>query len=139
MILYNFHFQTDIEGLTGNISFNEEGHRCNFTLHVVEMTVQSAMMKVGIFLQEHKKYIHKVVEAINFKPKFLKTKQCRYSFHSFVDKLKYLVLFYFILYICVFLYFRAQKEFKNVRLLFFFKKKNKKSYIANIIYNLFSK
>lgn len=40
-------FQTDIEGLTGNISFNEEGHRYNFTLQVVEMTVQSAMLKVG--------------------------------------------------------------------------------------------
>ncbi|KOB72773.1 Ionotropic glutamate receptor, partial [Operophtera brumata] len=39
--------KTDIEGLTGNISFNEEGHRRNFTLHVVEMTVQSAMLKVG--------------------------------------------------------------------------------------------
>ncbi|XP_026500303.1 glutamate receptor 1-like [Vanessa tameamea] len=39
--------KTDIEGLTGNISFNEEGHRCNFTLHVVEMTVQSAMVKVA--------------------------------------------------------------------------------------------
>ncbi|XP_041987389.1 glutamate receptor 1-like [Aricia agestis] len=39
--------KTDIEGLTGNISFNEEGHRYNFTLHVVEMTVQSAMVKVA--------------------------------------------------------------------------------------------
>ncbi|XP_073955127.1 glutamate receptor 1-like isoform X2 [Choristoneura fumiferana] len=39
--------KTDIEGLTGNISFNEEGHRYNFTLHVVEMTVQSAMLRVG--------------------------------------------------------------------------------------------
>ncbi|CAG9558745.1 unnamed protein product [Danaus chrysippus] len=39
--------KTDIEGLTGNISFNEEGHRCNFTLHVMEMTVQSAMVKVA--------------------------------------------------------------------------------------------
>ncbi|XP_045510361.1 glutamate receptor 1-like isoform X1 [Colias croceus] len=39
--------KTDIEGLTGNISFNEEGHRCNFTLQVVEMTVQSAMVKVA--------------------------------------------------------------------------------------------
>ncbi|XP_034839785.1 glutamate receptor 1-like isoform X1 [Maniola hyperantus] len=39
--------KTDIEGLTGNISFNEEGHRCNFTLHVVEMTIQSAMVKVA--------------------------------------------------------------------------------------------
>ncbi|XP_023943017.1 glutamate receptor 1-like [Bicyclus anynana] len=39
--------KTDIVGLTGNISFNEEGHRCNFTLHVVEMTVQSAMVKIA--------------------------------------------------------------------------------------------
>nr|XP_032527538.1 glutamate receptor 1-like isoform X3 [Danaus plexippus plexippus] len=39
--------KTDIEGLTGNISFNEEGHRCNFTLHVMEMTVRSAMVKVA--------------------------------------------------------------------------------------------
>ncbi|XP_028032188.1 glutamate receptor 1-like [Bombyx mandarina] len=39
--------KTDIEGLTGNISFNEEGHRYNFTLNVVEMTVQSAMLKVA--------------------------------------------------------------------------------------------
>ncbi|XP_048005196.1 glutamate receptor 1-like [Leguminivora glycinivorella] len=39
--------KTDIEGLTGNISFNEEGHRHNFTLQVVEMTVQSAMLTVG--------------------------------------------------------------------------------------------
>ncbi|XP_047524671.1 glutamate receptor 1-like [Pieris napi] len=39
--------KTDIEGLTGNISFNEEGHRCNFTLQIVEMTVQSAMVKVA--------------------------------------------------------------------------------------------
>ncbi|XP_072930624.1 glutamate receptor 1-like [Epargyreus clarus] len=39
--------KTDIEGITGNISFNEEGHRYNFTLHVVEMTVQSAMVKVA--------------------------------------------------------------------------------------------
>ncbi|CAK1554888.1 unnamed protein product [Leptosia nina] len=39
--------KTDIEGLTGNISFNEEGHRNNFTLQVVEMTVQSAMVKVA--------------------------------------------------------------------------------------------
>ncbi|CAG5038997.1 unnamed protein product [Parnassius apollo] len=39
--------KTDIEGLTGNISFNEEGHRYNFTLQVVEMTVESAMIQVA--------------------------------------------------------------------------------------------
>ncbi|CAG9782113.1 unnamed protein product [Diatraea saccharalis] len=39
--------KTDVEGLTGNISFNEEGHRHNFTLQVVEMTVQSAMLQVA--------------------------------------------------------------------------------------------
>ncbi|GBP95704.1 Glutamate receptor 1 [Eumeta japonica] len=39
--------ETDIEGLSGKISFNEEGHRHNFTLHVVEMTIQSAMVKVA--------------------------------------------------------------------------------------------
>ncbi|CAH1647575.1 unnamed protein product [Spodoptera littoralis] len=45
--------KTDIEGLTGNISFNEEGHRHNFTLHVVEMTVQSAMLKVATWSDAH--------------------------------------------------------------------------------------
>ncbi|RVE46687.1 hypothetical protein evm_008650 [Chilo suppressalis] len=39
--------KTDIEGLTGNISFNEEGHRHNFSLQVVEMSVQSAMLQVA--------------------------------------------------------------------------------------------
>ncbi|XP_013149622.1 PREDICTED: glutamate receptor 1-like [Papilio polytes] len=39
--------KTDIEGLTGNISFDEEGHRYNFTLQVVEMTVESAMIQVA--------------------------------------------------------------------------------------------
>ncbi|CAB3225985.1 unnamed protein product [Arctia plantaginis] len=45
--------KTDIEGLTGNISFNDEGHRHNFTLHVVEMTVQSAMLKVATWTDAH--------------------------------------------------------------------------------------
>ncbi|KAM3969050.1 LOW QUALITY PROTEIN: glutamate receptor 1 [Aphomia sociella] len=45
--------KTDIEGLTGNISFNEEGHRYNFTLQVVEMTVQSAMLKVATWSDMH--------------------------------------------------------------------------------------
>nr|QZH55024.1 ionotropic glutamate receptor 1 [Achelura yunnanensis] len=55
--------KTDIEGLTGNISFDEEGHRNNFTLHIVEMTVQSAMLKVASwsdkdgFKSEQPKYV----------------------------------------------------------------------------------
>ncbi|VVD03791.1 unnamed protein product, partial [Leptidea sinapis] len=44
---------TDIEGLTGNISFNEEGHRHNFTLHIVEMTVQSAMVPVAMWSDKY--------------------------------------------------------------------------------------
>lgn len=37
----------EIEGLTGEIRFSEEGKRQNYTLHVVEMTVNSAMVKVA--------------------------------------------------------------------------------------------
>lgn len=39
----------EIEGLTGEIRFNDDGRRHNYTLHVVEMTVNSAMVKVNIF------------------------------------------------------------------------------------------
>lgn len=45
--------KTDIEGLTGNISFNEEGHRHNFTIQVVEMTVQNSMLKVATWSDTH--------------------------------------------------------------------------------------
>lgn len=38
----------EIEGLTGEVKFNDEGKRQNYTLHVVEMTVNSAMVKVII-------------------------------------------------------------------------------------------
>lgn len=37
----------EIEGLTGEIRFNDDGRRQNYTLHVVEMTVNSAMVKVS--------------------------------------------------------------------------------------------
>lgn len=37
----------EIEGLTGDIKFNDDGRRINYTLHVVEMTVHSAMVKVA--------------------------------------------------------------------------------------------
>lgn len=37
----------EIEGLTGDIRFNEDGRRQNYTLNIVEMTVNSAMVKVA--------------------------------------------------------------------------------------------
>ncbi|KAG5677407.1 hypothetical protein PVAND_007167 [Polypedilum vanderplanki] len=39
--------KVEIEGLTGEIRFNDEGKRINYTLHIVEMTVNSAMVKVA--------------------------------------------------------------------------------------------
>ncbi|XP_017877809.2 glutamate receptor 1 [Ceratina calcarata] len=39
--------KVEIEGLTGEIRFNDDGRRHNYTLHVVEMTVNSAMVKVA--------------------------------------------------------------------------------------------
>ncbi|XP_018318730.2 glutamate receptor 1 [Agrilus planipennis] len=39
--------KVEIEGLTGEIQFNEEGKRQNYTFHVVEMTVNSAMVEVA--------------------------------------------------------------------------------------------
>lgn len=47
-----FNFQVEIEGLTGEIRFNDDGRRHNYTLHVVEMTVNSAMVKVNIFFTQ---------------------------------------------------------------------------------------
>ena len=46
--------QAEIEGLTGDIRFNEEGRRQNYTLHVMEMTVNSAMVKVAEWSDETK-------------------------------------------------------------------------------------
>ncbi|XP_017305182.1 glutamate receptor 1-like [Diaphorina citri] len=40
--------KVEIEGLTGDIRFNNDSKRMNYTLHVVEMTVNSAMVKVEI-------------------------------------------------------------------------------------------
>lgn len=49
---YRFSFQVEIEGLTGEIRFNEDGRRQNYTLHVVEMTVNSAMVKIAEWSDE---------------------------------------------------------------------------------------
>ncbi|XP_046452212.1 glutamate receptor 1-like isoform X2 [Daphnia pulex] len=39
--------QSDLEGLTGSLRFGEDGRRENFTLSVVEMTVNSDIVKIG--------------------------------------------------------------------------------------------
>lgn len=39
--------QIEIEGLTGNISFNDQGKRTNFTLNVVEMNILNEMVKIA--------------------------------------------------------------------------------------------
>lgn len=39
--------QTHIIGLTGNISFDAQGNRVNFTIDVVEMTMNSEMVKIA--------------------------------------------------------------------------------------------
>nr|QNL15099.1 ionotropic receptor 2 [Aulacocentrum confusum] len=44
--------KTEIEGLTGQIRFNNDSRRHNYTLHVVEMTVNSAMVKVAEWTDE---------------------------------------------------------------------------------------
>lgn len=38
--------------MTGELRFSEEGRRQNYTLHVVEMTVNSAMVKVAEWSDE---------------------------------------------------------------------------------------
>lgn len=37
----------EIEGLTGDIRFNEDGRRKNYTLSVMEMTMNSGLIKVA--------------------------------------------------------------------------------------------
>ncbi|XP_015125944.1 glutamate receptor 1 isoform X1 [Diachasma alloeum] len=44
--------KADFEGLTGPIRFNNDSRRHNYTLHVVEMTVNSAMVKVAEWTDE---------------------------------------------------------------------------------------
>ncbi|XP_022241845.1 glutamate receptor 1-like, partial [Limulus polyphemus] len=41
--------KTEIVGLTGNISFSEDGFRKNFTIDIVEMNVDSEMVKIAEF------------------------------------------------------------------------------------------
>ncbi|KAG8202102.1 hypothetical protein JTE90_010464 [Oedothorax gibbosus] len=39
--------KTDIRGITGDISFNEKGYRKNFTIDVIEMTINTDMTKIA--------------------------------------------------------------------------------------------
>lgn len=49
------HFkQVEIEGLTGDIRFNEDGRRINYTLSVVEMSSNSDMVKVAEWSDQFK-------------------------------------------------------------------------------------
>lgn len=47
-------FQVEIEGLTGDIRFDEDGRRVNYTISVVEMSTNSAMIKVADWTDEKK-------------------------------------------------------------------------------------
>lgn len=47
VLIQCFRLQVEIEGLTGDIRFNEDGRRTNYTLNVVEMSSNSDMVKVG--------------------------------------------------------------------------------------------
>jgi len=40
-----------MEGLTGHIMFNDDGKRYNYTLHVVQMTIDSTITKVRFILK----------------------------------------------------------------------------------------
>lgn len=52
-----------MEGLTGHIMFNDDGKRCNYTLHIVQMTIDSKITKVRIFLRQinyFNEYVYKL-------------------------------------------------------------------------------
>lgn len=57
MLCFGFHtafaaLKVEIEGLTGDIRFNEAGNRINYTLDVVEMSLNSKMVKVAEWTAE---------------------------------------------------------------------------------------
>ncbi|XP_021197940.3 glutamate receptor 1 isoform X1 [Helicoverpa armigera] len=43
--------KTEVDGITGSIRFNEQGHRKNFTLQVMEMTVDGDIVKVATWCE----------------------------------------------------------------------------------------
>ena len=46
VVSFDFGQQSDLEGLSGSLKFGEDGRRENFTLSVVEMTINSDIVKV---------------------------------------------------------------------------------------------
>lgn len=61
-------FQVEIEGLTGEIRFSDDGRRQNYTLGVVEMTVNSAMVKVAEWSDETE-FIPIAAKYVRLRPK----------------------------------------------------------------------
>ncbi|XP_064482166.1 glutamate receptor 1-like isoform X2 [Ornithodoros turicata] len=59
--------QTHTRGLTGNISFDQHGYRGNFTMDVVEMTMNSEMVKIAEWSDSHGLRFHP--------PKYRRVKQ----------------------------------------------------------------
>ncbi|CAG2177850.1 unnamed protein product, partial [Oppiella nova] len=47
-----FMMKTNINGLTGVLAFDELGYRSNFSVDVVEMTINSEMAKIAVWTQE---------------------------------------------------------------------------------------
>lgn len=60
--------QVEIEGLTGEIRFSDDGRRQNYTLGVVEMTVNSAMVKVAEWSDETE-FIPIAAKYVRLRPK----------------------------------------------------------------------
>lgn len=50
--LFALFFQVEIEGLTGDIRFNNDGRRQNYSLNVVEMSLDQGFVKVAEWSDE---------------------------------------------------------------------------------------
>lgn len=50
--LFAFTIQVEIEGLTGDIRFNDDGRRQNYSLNVVEMSLDQGFVKVAEWSDE---------------------------------------------------------------------------------------
>ncbi|XP_022240427.1 glutamate receptor 1-like isoform X1 [Limulus polyphemus] len=62
--------KTEILGLTGNISFSEDGFRKNFTIDIVEMNVDSKMVKIAEFSDSRGLVFDTTVNGENLKNGF---------------------------------------------------------------------
>lgn len=50
-----------MEGLTGHIMFDDDGKRYNYTLHIVQMTIDSTIAKVRISYVWFEIYFIKII------------------------------------------------------------------------------